>query len=109
MNVIISILESIAPTFPSVATERAKPPYILYTESESPIRTFDGIAGMEITLEITVVETSKAAAQKLKSIIISLLDGNTFRNRTLYYDNARYVDYPDEGLSSYEIVFRIES
>lgn len=106
MRTIVTTLESIAPTWPSVAEATAKPPYILYAESDVPIVTFDGIAGYDSTLEVTVVERTKNAAQALRDRIVRELHGNTFGDATLYYDNARYIDYADEHLSGYELTFK---
>lgn len=108
MKAIITALESLAPTWPTIAEATARPPYILYSESETPIITFDGIAGYESTLEVTVVEHSKIAANTLKERVVNSLNGITFNGYTLYYDGARYVDYPDESLASYELTFNIE-
>ena len=55
MKAIITALESIAPTYPAVAPETERVPYILYSESDTPIVTFDGIAGYDTTLTVTVV------------------------------------------------------
>lgn len=105
MKTIVTTLESIAPTWPSVAEVTAKPPYILYAESDTPIVTFDGIAGYDSTLEVTIVERSKNAAQALRDRVIKALHGNTFGDTTLYYDSARYIDYAEEHLAGYELTF----
>jgi hypothetical protein len=102
----IATLEAIAPTWPSVAEITAKPPYILYAESDEPIVTYDGIAGYDSTLSITVVERSKSQAQTLRDRVINALHGVSFADSTFYYDSSRYIDYADENLSGYEITLK---
>lgn len=105
MKAIITALESIAPTYPAVAPETERVPYILYSESDTPIVTFDGIAGYDTTLTVTVVAKTKDAAQVLRDKIVNHLHGITFDGATLYYEGSQYVEYPDEKLSSYELTF----
>lgn len=105
MKAIITALESIAPTYPAVAPETERVPFILYSESDTPIVTCDGIAGYDTTLTITVVAKTKDAAQVLRDKIRNHLHGITFDGATLYYEGSEFVGYPDEKLSGYDLTF----
>lgn len=107
MDAIVKKLSAIAPTYPGIAETTARVPYILYSESDVPIVTKDGIAGYESNLTLAVVSRTRKEATLLRDRIVQALNGVTIEDLSLYYDGATFVDYPEEYLSSFELTFNL--
>lgn len=107
MNKVLSAIQAIVPIFPGTAEADTALPYATYTESSTPIVTFDGIASYEGTLSVAVFANKKLVAQRLRDSIVSALHNVTFDDLTLYYQSSDYVDYADMAIASYELTFNV--
>lgn len=104
---VLQRIQAIVPIYPGTAEPDATLPYATYTESSTPIVTFDGIAGYEDSFSVAVVANSKLSAERLRDAIIAAVHGIRLNDIVLYYQDSTYVDYADMGISSYEINFNV--
>ena len=93
--------------YPNVVPEAVKPPFAWYEENAEPVLTFDGIAGYDTTLTISVVAQTKAAAKALADHTIRVLHGNSFGAARLILSRSECVPYPAERLTAYDLIFNI--
>lgn len=107
MDKVLSTIQAILPIYPGTAEPESMLPYATYSESSTPIVTFDGFAGEEVSFTIAIFANKKLSAEYLRDSIIRALHGKSFDDTILYYQDSTYVDYADMGISSYEINFNV--
>lgn len=89
--------------------EKTPSPFAVFSyPEEKPLRTLDGIAGFETSLELSVYDRRFAGAESLRKRVITLLDGiHLQEGKSLRYRSATYDYFPDYDLHSVTLNFRI--
>jgi hypothetical protein len=105
MTELIDILSAIVPVYPAEASANARAPYAAYELSETPIRTSEGIAGYEGTLQLSIYCATHAEATEIAGTIVSAIDAERIGACTYYYAGGESEDYPDAGLVSRDLTF----
>ena len=105
MTELIDILSTIVPVYLAEASANARAPYATYELTETPIRTSEGIAGYEGTLQLSIYCATHAQATEIADTIVSVIDAERIGTRTYYYAGAEGGDYPDAGLVSKDLTF----
>lgn len=105
MTELIDILSVIVPVYPPDVSANARAPYATYELSETPIRTSEGIAGYEGTLQLSIYCATHAQAAEIADTIVSAIDAERIGSRTYYYAGAENDNYPDAGLVSRDLTF----
>jgi hypothetical protein len=83
-------------------------PYAAFsTPEEMPLRTKDGIAGVQVTFELGVFHTKMSTAEALKRRTIAALDGVTLAGKRCIYRSSEYGFYGDFNIHGYTITFKI--
>ena len=87
---------------------QTKTPYaLLSTPQETPIRTFDGIVGYDVTFELSIFHTRLADIENLKTKLIDTLEGAPLADKTSYYKTGEYAFFHEYNLHSYSLTFQI--
>lgn len=105
MTELVDILSTIVAIYPAEASANARAPYATYDLRETPIRTSEGIAGYEGTLQLSIYCATHAQAAEIADTIVSAIDAERIGSRTYYYAGAEGGDYPDAGLVSKDLTF----
>jgi hypothetical protein len=105
MTELIDILSAIVPVYPAEASANARAPYAAYELSETPIRTSEGIAGYEGTLQLSIYCATHAQATEIADTIVSAIDAERIGACTYYYAGGKSEDYPGAGLVSRDLTF----
>jgi hypothetical protein len=83
-------------------------PYAAFsTPEELPLRTKDGIAGVQVTFDLGVFHTKMAAVEILKRRTIEALDGVELAGKRCIYKSSEYGFYADFNIHGYTITFKI--
>jgi hypothetical protein len=83
-------------------------PYAAFsTPEEVPLRTKDGIAGVQVLFDLGVFHSKMAAAETLKRKTIEALDGVTLAGKRCVYKSSEYGFYADFNIHGYTITFKI--
>ena len=105
MTELVDILSTIVAVYPAEASANARAPYATYDLRETPIRTSEGIAGYDGTLQLSIYCATHAQATEIADTIVSVIDAERIGTRTYYYAGAEGGDYPDAGLVSKDLTF----
>ncbi len=91
----------------AVDAQTAAPYALLSTPPETPIRTFDGIVGYDVTFEMSIFHTRLAELESLKIKLINTLEGAALADNTSYYKTGEYDFFHEYNLHSYSLTFQI--